>query len=238
MKYEFNDHQKEIINTKLKEIKDDIQRLSEDIKTAVFSVPCGHLSSIFSVVKSPVYVYILCIEKNSEKFECGLIVRNVRNQSFFFGRHRDIGLDCRDYSQLELYMLTTLIQNYPLVRKKVIKKIKKIKNVEAKAESKKKDNDQIIASILSDEIPKEESFKSDMDEHKEAHIEFQYPDTINMNELELKEENGRRVGLIDFGDMCVKILTNGDISLASDESQSKSSEPKKRVKLFKKFSSK
>ncbi len=232
MDYEFNNDQKDIMNTKLKYIKDDLQRLSSDMKTDVFNVSCGHLPSVFSELKSHSYKYIICIDKSSEKFECKLIVHSYSYNEY---KTLELDLNCHYCTDFDLYSFTTLIQNYPLVRKKVMKKIRQMKNYEDKEEEKKKDNDHIIDSILSDEIPKS---GIGMDASKEVNIEFQYPDTMNMHELELKEENGRRVGLIDFGDMCVKILTNGDISLVQDEKQSKSAETKERVKLFKKFSSK
>ena len=49
----------------------------------------------------------------------------------------------------------------------------------------------------------------------EAKVHFQYPDSMNVHELEMREEAGRKVGRIDFGDMVVEIITSGDIVIAN-----------------------
>ena len=61
-----------------------------------------------------------------------------------------------------------------------------------------------------------------------AIIKFRCPDSMNVHELELKEENGKKIGYIDFGDMAVEIITNGSIVLANKDSVEKKTKRKER----------
>lgn len=49
---------------------------------------------------------------------------------------------------------------------------------------------------------------------KEAIIEFDSP-FQNQQKIEVREEKGKKVGVLDFGDKIIKIVTNGDIVLVN-----------------------
>lgn len=48
---------------------------------------------------------------------------------------------------------------------------------------------------------------------KEASIDIELPPTNNQHTIEITQEDGKNVGIINFGDRTIKIITNGDIVL-------------------------
>jgi len=53
--------------------------------------------------------------------------------------------------------------------------------------------------------------------NQDATIEIDFPSSINNHEIEVVEENGQKIGTINFGDRTIKIITNGDIVLVNKE---------------------
>ncbi len=49
--------------------------------------------------------------------------------------------------------------------------------------------------------------------NKDAEIEIDFPETNNKHTIEVQEENGKKVGIINFGSRTIKIITTGDIVL-------------------------
>jgi len=49
----------------------------------------------------------------------------------------------------------------------------------------------------------------------EATVEINLPNSNNQHELKVKEENGRTIGILDFGPASVKIITDGSIKLVN-----------------------
>lgn len=95
----------------------------------------------------------------------------------------------------------SLLLNYETNRKKIIEaidyRIKKSKVVDEKLEG--------ISSTLS-KLSKDE-----------VEVEFMLPETISQKALEVAKEDGKTIGVIDFGGKLVKIVTSGDIVLVPRE---------------------
>lgn len=49
--------------------------------------------------------------------------------------------------------------------------------------------------------------------HRKAFIELSFPPSINQHTIEVTEENGKKIGTIDFGNMAIRIITDGDVRL-------------------------
>ena len=45
------------------------------------------------------------------------------------------------------------------------------------------------------------------------------PESKNPDLIEIKNEDGKNVGIIDFGDKSIKIITSGDIVLVNKEKE-------------------
>ena len=54
----------------------------------------------------------------------------------------------------------------------------------------------------------------------ESIVEIDMPRSQNVHEVEVSEENGKKIGVINFGSQIVKIITNGDIVLVNKDSNS------------------
>lgn len=54
-----------------------------------------------------------------------------------------------------------------------------------------------------------------------ATVQIDLPPTQNLHEIEISEENGKKVGRIDFGAQTIKIITEGDIVLVNKTENSK-----------------
>jgi len=50
---------------------------------------------------------------------------------------------------------------------------------------------------------------------KEAEIEIDLPPSQNVHEIEIIEEEGKNIGIINFGNRTIKIITDGDIVLVN-----------------------
>lgn len=57
--------------------------------------------------------------------------------------------------------------------------------------------------------------------HSEVSIEFNFPESIDQHRLEVTKENGSNIGVIDFGDKTIKIITSGDIILVEKNKDDK-----------------
>lgn len=52
---------------------------------------------------------------------------------------------------------------------------------------------------------------------KEAQIEIDLPDSMNKHQIEVQEEDGRKIGILNFGNISLKIITRGNIELVQKE---------------------
>ena len=85
------------------------------------------------------------------------------------------------------------INKYQNIRKSIVSKIKK-------AQRKKNVHIQKAKSIA-------ELYK------KDATIEIELPESLNKHQIEVQEEDGRKIGTLNFGSLSIKIITTGDIEL-------------------------
>jgi len=51
----------------------------------------------------------------------------------------------------------------------------------------------------------------------EASVEINFPETMNQHEIEVSEVDGKKVGVINFGNQTIRIITNGDIVLVNKD---------------------
>lgn len=97
----------------------------------------------------------------------------------------------------------SLLLNYETNRKRIIEaldnRIKKGEAVDEKLEG--------ISSTLS-KLSKDE-----------VEVEFMLPETISQKALDVTKEDGKTIGVIDFGGKLVKIVTSGDIVLVLREKE-------------------
>jgi len=54
---------------------------------------------------------------------------------------------------------------------------------------------------------------------KEASIDIQFPETKNPLPIEVCQEDGKNIGIINFGDRTIKIITNGSICLIDKDTK-------------------
>lgn len=47
----------------------------------------------------------------------------------------------------------------------------------------------------------------------EIDVKLDFPKTQNMHQIDVYEENGHTIGILNFGERTVKIITDGDIVL-------------------------
>lgn len=115
---------------------------------------------------------------------------------FYFGIKNSDGELERCYSNIDERELMFL-REYDEIRKKIMEQIEKIqeekdKNIELVEYIKRKYN-------------------------KEAEIQITLPNSINQRELRVSQENGRTIGILDFGATTIKLITDGSIKLVSEE---------------------
>ena len=100
---------------------------------------------------------------------------------------------------IDYELCSSIIENYETIRDELLQKVN--------ASSNNKDNKM---KIINDWY---NSFK------KEAFIEKSYPKTNNIHEIEVIEDDGKTIGIINFGDKAIKIITTGDITLKRKEKE-------------------
>ena len=54
---------------------------------------------------------------------------------------------------------------------------------------------------------------------KDATIEIDLPETLNKHQIEVQEEDGRKIGTLNFGSISVRIITTGDIELVHKDKE-------------------
>lgn len=72
------------------------------------------------------------------------------------------------------------------------------------------------------EIEKRHNSKNQKQKEKlAATVQIDLPPTQNLHEIEISEEDGKKVGRIDFGAQTIKIITEGDIVLVNKQEKEK-----------------
>ncbi len=202
--YEFNAQQVEKINKQMKPIMEDIKNIislsSTCLKDPIY-LDFNRLKTNIPGVKLAkwsfaCWQYYSCLDVRWDRF-------NVYNRDWI-----SLGFDDSNWSlHKELVAASVVIENYPRIRRKLIKEIKmQIKNYERENKLNEKASSKIDVML-------DKNLDKKIDDS--AIIKFRCPDSMNVHELEMREEAGRKVGRIDFGDMVVEIITSGDIVIAN-----------------------
>lgn len=63
---------------------------------------------------------------------------------------------------------------------------------------------------------------------KEATIELDLPETNNQHQIEVEEKDGKKIGIINFGNRTIKIVTTGDIILVNKTEIEQHIEPQEK----------
>lgn len=98
-------------------------------------------------------------------------------------------------------IMFNFIKNYEDVRDKLIKRL-------SSSDSIKKDTDLLFARL-------KEQF------NKKSTVEIDLGDTNNRQTIEITEEDGKKIGTINFGHQTIKIITKGEITLVNKEEKAK-----------------
>lgn len=97
-------------------------------------------------------------------------------------------------------------------------------------------NRALVLKELKRQLKIKEKFSSTIDSNlekakkiKSATIEIDLPSSINQHSIEVFKENGRNIGIIDFGGRTVKIITDGDFVLVPREELSSDNKVKRKI---------
>lgn len=125
-------------------------------------------------------------------------------------RHRIHHLQDLRYTKGDYLAHFGVIKAYDVIREKLYAELTKRKNKQQKN----------INSLV--EIEKKHSPKTKEEKKKlEATVQIDLPPSNNVHEIEISEENGKKVGRIDFGAQTIKIITEGDIVLVNKQEKEK-----------------
>ncbi len=218
--YEFDERQKRQIDEQIVTLVEDMQQLLLGTKDSS-EIYLGTLrTTIFPNFKKKYWQLVVSARGNEYDLQYGFVsIFGI----FYIYKEYHISSVCNNpnVDTNSLYAAKTIfINNYKKIRKRIIKSVNK-KN---KKEAKKKKQD-VKTSEQIDEILVKKKFQTPS---AEAKVHFQYPDSMNVHELEMREEVGRKIGRIDFGDMIVEIITSGDIVIANKDNVEKRSKRKEK----------
>jgi len=110
------------------------------------------------------------------------------------------------YKNLNYKQKSEFIRNYSYIREKVISGIE---NLKTQAESIKKVHENEMKKI--NEIGQLYHGVSD--------VEIDLPQTTNQQQIEVTEENRKKIGTINFGHQTIRIITDGDIVVVNKDAE-------------------
>ena len=110
------------------------------------------------------------------------------------------------YKNLNYKQKSEFIRNYSYIREKVISGIE---NLKTQAESIKKEHENEMKKI--NEIGQLYHGVSD--------VEIDLPQTTNQQQIEVTEENRKKIGTINFGHQTIRIITDGDIVVVNKDAE-------------------
>ncbi len=130
---------------------------------------------------------ILCIDENKMYLQSRW---HKKTTSYFM---KGICEYFKDSSDDEFNDSVTFLKHYPKVKDKLVQM----------AEAGQKAKGELFEELESSKRA------------SEALVEISLPASLNCQEIEVVEENNQKVGTINFGDMTIKLITNGDIVLVN-----------------------
>lgn len=128
--------------------------------------------------------------------------------SYYLARLTPMGEVEPQYEDLSIELRSEFVRKYPRIRERLIRKMKEQKEERAnQIETYKENKKNEMANI--EEISQMYSRKVD--------LEIDFPPSINQHTIEVVEEDGQKIGTINFGATSIRIITKGDISLVYKE---------------------
>lgn len=126
----------------------------------------------------------------------------------YLARHTFTGKFKLAYHNMPLELCSEFVRMYPMIRSDILSQIKKQK--ELRRERREKALDEHNKEM--EAIRKVEKLY-----HGTSDIEIDLPKTNNQHTIEISEENGRKIGTINFGLQTIRIITDGDIIIVPKE---------------------
>ena len=102
-----------------------------------------------------------------------------------------------------IFLRYNIVRNYPQNRNRIYEQIMAQRHNQLSSEF--------------DDVYKKANASLREEPHSEVSIEFNFPESIDTHQLEVTKENGCNIGVIDFGDKTIKIITSGDIVLVEKD---------------------
>lgn len=102
-----------------------------------------------------------------------------------------------------IFLRYNIVRNYPQNRNRIYEQIMAQRHNQLSSEF--------------DDVYKKANASLREEPHSEVSIEFNFPESIDKHQLEVTKENGYNIGVIDFGDKTIKIITSGDIVLVEKD---------------------
>ena len=178
-----------------KEIKETIKILVKDLRTLWNLYPYEEIKLSLNLYLTNYgnYWYFIMNEKE-------ITIREASN-----GNHTHLerkGINNKPYQVGEYLAHQQFINQYEKIRNQV----ESIQNSKKEQHESQMSKMSELRNKYSDESKKERK-------RLEASVQIDFPPSINVNDIEITEENGKTIGIIDFGKQLIKIITEGDIVL-------------------------
>lgn len=204
----FNQEEKRKIRKVYKTVLKDLELILKDAKSKKINISCslGH-NEVFQAVFG--FYYCDCF------IEIDDADMRVVTRYESLGTTSDIAVlatvsknGCVIPRYSNYLLCGAFIKEYPKIRDKIIKEIKTENKKIIASEQKKLD---LKESILND-LPSIQNRYS-----KTADVQIDLPPSQNQHRLVVKKENGRNVGIIDFGNSTIRLITDGQITLVKEQ---------------------
>lgn len=185
-----------------KEIRETIKVLVKDLRTLWSLYP-------YEEIKLSLNLYLYDYGDNwffimNEK---EIIIKAESN-----GNHTHLerkGLNNKPYKEGDYLAHQQFIDRYESLRKDI-----------EKIQTSKKELHELNINKMTELRNKYSEASKEEQKRLESSVQINFPPSLNTHAIEVTEENGKKIGIIDFGKQTIKIITEGDIILV-DKKQHK-----------------
>lgn len=200
----------------LKFTKEEKQQIRKSLKTVVKDMRSLWKIYPYEEVDIPIYVQ----DSDLNNYGCSWYLLMDSKRIIMYSQ------STRNYTNLERHRIHHLqdlrytIGDY-IAHFQFINKYDQIKESLLKVLSERKAKQQKNIDSLID-IEKRHNSKNQKEKEKlAATVQIDLPQTQNRHEIEISEEDGKKVGRIDFGAQTIKFITEGDIVLVNKQEKVK-----------------
>ena len=186
--FEFTDEEKEYIDQTLNIVLDDIHEIIKLIPLSNIYIESYHFS--LKILENCIYI-------SGGRSVGNIVLEEIKTKErvMWYKENKKAvkRKSFKDYPSKDQNCILRFLADYETYRNSLIGELKRTTENKSQLLSKL----QIINSKYSNNV----------------YIDFGSIETQNVKPLEVKEENGRTIGTIEFGNKVVKIVTDGDIVL-------------------------